>query len=68
MESEPGLHLARIESAAFLNEAIGQCRFAVVNMSNMENCGYSSSRPGLGQPSIIPVGGDERGSYYLFRV
>src|ERR1700732_3518999 len=29
-----GLHLACIESTAFLDEAIGQCRFAVVNMSN----------------------------------
>src|SRR6202040_2338150 len=29
-----GLHLARIESTAFLDEAISQCRFAVVNMSN----------------------------------
>ena len=64
-----GLHLPRVETAAFLDESIGQSRFAVINMSNdgkiadILHLGLGA----VGKPAIIPVGDGMRGPYALLR-
>ena len=57
------LHLAGIEAAAFLDEAIGQRRFAVIDVGDDGEIAdiLHQGGLGLGKPPIIPVSGGKLG-------